>query len=116
MEKKADEPEEETKEPEEEKKVDYSEPIPDDVFGFNIWLSPDGKPYIESAKQRAYFHFSITGLPPATAPERRRVLRFRLKNTSNQARLLSYGHRPFACVLSPAQYRECYVRKTAQVC
>ena len=62
------------------------------------------------------FHFSVTGFPQASSEEKRRVLRFRLRNTSNQAKLLSYGHKPFYTVLEAAAYRNAYLQQKDSVC
>jgi len=37
------------------------------------------------------------------------VLKFTLQNTSNQAKLLSYGHRPFNVILNPDAYRDTFL-------
>lgn len=60
-------------------------------------------PYTEGVKQRAQFYFSLSGLPAAEDDEPR-SLRFRVINQSNQARLLSYGHKPVYLVLSQVEF------------
>jgi len=60
--------------------LDIFQPVEDDVYGFDIWLCHDGMPYTETCKNRAQFFFSVTGLPEVTSPEKRRVLRFRVRN------------------------------------
>jgi len=85
-------------------------------LSFDIWLSPDALPYVEGSKQRAMFHFSVTGFPQASSEEKRTVLRFKLRNTSNQAKLLSYGHKPFFTVLDAAAYRNSYLQQKEKVC
>ena len=108
-------PEPENKQ-EESKVAEVFAPIADDVYSFDIWLSPDALPYVEGSKQRAMFHFSVTGFPQASSEEKRRVLRFKLRNTSNQAKLLSYGHKPFFTVLDAAAYRNSYLQQKEKVC
>ena len=79
------------------------------VHEFDIWLCPDGSPYNCNQKQRAYFNFSVTGIPDKVDGQDR-VLSFRLMNTSNQAKLLSFGHRPFYVHVNAKDYREAFIQ------
>jgi hypothetical protein len=55
----------------------------DELFQYDLWISPDGLPYVEGNKTRAQFLFSITGFPEQSSVEKRRTLRFRVMNMSN---------------------------------
>ena len=79
-------------------------PTEDELFCFDLWVCPDSLPYVEGSKQRAQFYFDVTGLPPQSSIETRRTLRFRVLNQSNQAKLLSYGHKPVFLVLSNQEF------------
>ena len=35
----------------------------DELYCYDLWVCPDSLPYVEGIKQRAQFHFSLTGLP-----------------------------------------------------
>jgi hypothetical protein len=63
-------------------------------------------PYKEDNKSRAQFLFSVSGLPEVSSPEKRRVIRFRVRNMSVQGRLLGYGHKPVAVELTNKKYNE----------
>ena len=63
-------------------------------------------PYVETVKNRAQFFFSVTGLPEVSSPEKRRVLRFRIRNLTIQGKVLSYGHKPIAVELNSKRYNE----------
>ena len=61
-------------------------------------------PYIEGAKSRAQFYFGLTGVPAQSSMETRRTLRIRIKNQSQQAKLLSYGHKPVFLILPNPEF------------
>jgi len=46
----------------------------------------------------------VTNFPEVSSSEKRRTLRFRVRNTSNQAKLFSYGHKPVMLELSHKEY------------
>jgi len=50
------------------------------------------------------FYFDVTGLPPQSAMETRRTLRFRVINQSNQAKLIGYGHKPVFLIVPNADF------------
>ena len=74
-------------------------PTEDELFCYDMWLCPDSMPYIEGEKSRAQFYFGVSGLPAQSSVETRRTLRIRIKNQSQQAKLLSYGHKPVFLIL-----------------
>lgn len=78
----------------------------DDLYCYDLWVSPDGLPYVEGIKTRAQFFFSVTGVPECTSVEKRRTLRFRVMNLSTQSKLLSYGHKPVFVILNEATYKQ----------
>ena len=73
-------------------------------FTFEMHLCPDSLPYLpETTGGRAGFFFDVTNIPEASKKydeelkcevSEARTLRIHLKNMSNQAKLMSYGHMP----------------------
>ena len=76
----------------------------DEIHSFEMKIAPDSWPYVpESNMGRAGFFFSITGLsdPKMVFDQSlqcdvqvQRIVKIYMKNMSNQAKLLSYGHMP----------------------
>lgn len=85
--------------------------IDDKYYAFELWMAPDSHPYIPSNNAgRAGMFFAVSKVPAAVKSHNKtlniecfkpRILRFHVRNFSNQAKLLSYGHTP--CVLECKQ-------------
>ena len=80
-------------------------PTEDELYCYDLWVCPDSMPYHENLKQKAQFYFGVTGLPAQSSVETRRTLRFRVMNESQQAKLLSYGHKPVYVILSNQEFQ-----------
>jgi hypothetical protein len=83
-------------------------------YSYEMHICPDSWPYLpETSTGKAGFFFDVTGLPE---PDKKfdeelkcdvfepRTLRIHLKNLSNQAKLLSYGHMPVFLEVSHQDY------------
>ena len=75
----------------------------EDYFCYDIWICPDGWPYLpEMNLGRAGFFFSVTNLPEARKQfdnefgcevEVPRNLRIHVRNFSNQTKMIGFGHK-----------------------
>ena len=54
-----------------------------------MWISPDSIPYLEENSYRTWFFFNVTGFSNEL-----KTLRFKLKNFSNQTKLINNGLKP----------------------
>lgn len=55
---------------------------------YDLFVSSDGKPYVEEILYRGWFYFSITGIRPST------TVTFTIRNMKNQSKLYTAGLRP----------------------
>jgi hypothetical protein len=91
-------------------KVSHSETY----YCFEVHICPDSWPYLpETSTGKAGFFFDVSGVPEATKQfdeelkcevTEARTLRILIKNLSNQAKLLSYGHMPVYLEVSHQEY------------
>lgn len=57
-------------------------------YTYDLYISPDSKPYVDEILYRGWFYFSITGIRPSG------TVTFTIKNMKNQTKLYTAGLRP----------------------